>query len=370
MDAGSNHKVNLRQRAINAMLGLAVGDALSWPAMFHRSLRLPFWTRRIRREIDAATENTNVIRPPMPFSLNRPAEAFAIGPTDDTEWAAFTAQQLLAQNGRLEATKISAAWLELAQATEPVRGGVSIQAALFNLRQQKFPPASGNDNPHYFDDGALCRAVPIGMACAGNPRAASAMAALEASVTNAEDGVWAAQALAAAISVACPGASAEATIAAAVDLLPNDSWARRTAEEALAFCNGANSTLEIFPQLSETIINREYSYGNVAPETLALTLAIIKLTQGQFEPAVMAATMFAKTADSVPALVGALAGALGDQEIIAAEWRGRFRKLHGICVPTLAGKDYVELAEQLAELAVRKLDENFVSEEKRTVDKH
>jgi len=352
--------IDLRQRAYNAMLGLAVGDAISWPAMFHRSFLLPFWTRRIRREIDAAAENTNVIRPPMPFSLNRPAEAFAIGPTDDTEWAAFTAQQLLAQDGHLTPEKILAAWLELAQSTAPVRGGVSIQAALSNLRQKKFPPASGNDNPHYFDDGALCRAVPIGIVCAGQPVEAAAMAALEASVTNAEDGVWAAQALATWISVACAGGSVETAIAAAMGILPKDSWARRTATQALSFCASTNSIFEIFPQLCDAIVNREYSYGNVAPETLALALAIIKVTKGQFEPAVMAATMFAKTADSVPALVGALSGTLCDKEIVSPEWIARFRKLHGICVPTLAGKDYSDLAERLADLAARRLDEKGV----------
>lgn len=342
------------------MLGLAVGDAISWPAMFHRSFLFPFWTRRIRREIDAAVENTNVIRPPMPFSLNRPAEAFAIGPADDAEWAAFTAQQLLAQDDYLTPEKILAAWLELAQSTEPVRGGVSLQAALFNLRQQKFPPASGNDNPHYFDDGALCRAVPIGIVCAGQPHEAATLAALEASVTNAEDGVWAAQALATAMSVACAGGGMETAIAAAVEILPKDSWVRRTVAQALSFCASTNSIFEIFPQLSEAIVNREYSYGNVAPETLALTLAIVKITQGQFELAVMAANMFAKTADSVPALVGALSGALCDQAIVSPEWIARFRKLHGICVPTLAGKDYIDIAERLAELAVRKKGKNNI----------
>jgi len=352
--------IDLRQRAYNAMLGLAVGDAISWPAMFHRSFLLPFWTRRIRREIDAAAENTNVIRPPMPFSLNRPAETFAIGPTDDAEWAAFIAQQLLAQDGHLTPEKILAAWLELAQSTKPVRGGVSIQAALFNLRAQKFPPASGNDNPHYFDDGALCRAVPIGIVCAGQPLEAAAMTALEASVTNAADGVWAAQALAAAMSVACAGGSTETAIAAAIDILPKDSWARRTVTQALSFCAGMNSIFEIFPQLSEAIVNREYSYGNVAPETLALTLAIINITKGQFEPAVMAATMFAKTADSVPALVGALSGALCDKEIVSQEWSARLRKLHGICIPAMASKDYLDLAERLADLTVRKKEKNNI----------
>ena len=345
----------LRQRARNAMLGLAVGDALSWPAMFHRSYLLPFWTRRIRREIEAASETTQVIRPAVPFSLNRPAAAFALGPTDDTEWAAFTAQQLLLTEGKIEAQKLLEAWLELARAPQNVRGGVSQQAALVNLRHGKLPPQSGRDNPHYFDDGAVCRAVPIGIVCAGQPHAAAEMAALEASVTNAEDGLWAAQAMAAAISIACVGADLDAVIAAAMSQLPDNTWIKRSVTAALQFCRNDQDIFDIFPRLSESLINREYSYGSVAPETLALTLVLIKLCRADFKSALLAANAFAKTADSVPALVGAVAGAMTAQEIISPDWRERFRHLQGICLPALAGINYVELSEQLADLAMRKM---------------
>lgn len=345
---------DLRQRACNAMLGLAVGDAMSWPAMFHRSYLLPFWTRRIRREIEAASETTQVIRPAVPFSLNRPATAFALSPTDDTEWAAFTTQQLLLSEGKLEAQKLLEAWLKLARIPQNVRGGVSQQAALTNFRQGKLPPQSGRDNPHYFDDGAVCRAVPIGIICAGQPHAAAEMAALEASVTNAEDGLWAAQAMAAAISVAGVGADLDAVISTAISQLPDNTWIRRSVTEALQLCQNDQEVFDTLPRLSESLINREYSYGSVAPETFALTLVIVKLCRADFKSAVLAATAFAKTADSVPAMVGALTGAMTAQEIIAPDWRERFRHLQGICLPNLAGINYVELSEQLADLAVRK----------------
>ena len=64
----------IKQRAKNAMIGLAIGDSISWTSMFHRSVLLPQWTRRIRREIDASSETTNVLLTPMPFSLNQPAK--------------------------------------------------------------------------------------------------------------------------------------------------------------------------------------------------------------------------------------------------------------------------------------------------------
>ncbi len=344
---------DLRTRARNAMFGLAIGDALSWPAMFHRSHLLPFWTRRIRREIDAEAETTNATPVVMPFSLNHSAETFALAPTDDTEWATFTLKSLLSLGGKLDHESWLAFWQSLAKCAD-IKGSISIQAALENLRRKKLPPASGHDHPHYFDDGAVARAVPIGIVCSGNHAEAAAMAAVEAQITNAEDGLWAAQAMAAGVSAACGGASLENVIASAVAQLPEHAWIRRTVAEALALCDISKSALEIIPCLSETVINREYNYGNVAPETFALTLAIVKQTQGQFENAVMLATTFAKTADSVPAFVGALCGALTNREILSPSWRECLQKLHGICVPSLAGSNFIELVEQLAELAVRK----------------
>jgi hypothetical protein len=86
------------KRARNTMIGLAVGDAISWSAMYHRSLLLPPWTRRIRREIETNSEEQNVILTPLPFSLNQPSDNFNISPTDDTEWASFSAKILLKNN--------------------------------------------------------------------------------------------------------------------------------------------------------------------------------------------------------------------------------------------------------------------------------
>ncbi|MGH7491465.1 MAG: ADP-ribosylglycohydrolase family protein [bacterium] len=343
--------VDLRSRACNAMFGLALGDALSWPAMFHRSYLLPFWTRRIRREIEAATENTNALPLAMPFSLNRSDQVFLPGPTDDSEWAAFTMQQLLQAQGELEAESLLKSWLLLAE-SDNIRGSIGIQAALQNLRKGKSAPTCGYDNPHYFDDGALCRAVPIGIANAGNPQMAADMAAIDAQITNAEDGLWAAKAMAAAISTACIGHSSESVIAHARAELPENSWINRTVQQALSLCETSESTFELIPLLHETIINREYNYGNIAPETMALTLAILRHTQGQFEAAVMMATTFAKTADSVPACAGALCGAMTNQAILTPLWQERLRALHGICIPALAGVNFIDLVEQLAGLAV------------------
>lgn len=342
----------LRRRSRNAMFGLALGDALSWPAMFHRSYTLPFWTRRIRREIDSEAEFTRALPVAMPFSLNRSAAAFSLGPTDDTEWAAFGMQYLIKCRGRVTAAALSGHWLELAASGEEIRGSLGVQIALENLRRKKMPPISGHDNPHFFDDAAVARAVPIGILCAGDPTAAAELAGWEAQITNAEDGLWAAQAMAAGISAAGGGQTLERVLDVMLAQLPPHSWINRSVAAALALCDPARSALELVPHWHETVINREYNYGNVAPETLALALALIKQTHGEFAPAIMLALTCAKAADSVPALVGALSGALSDQDLITAEWREQLQWLRGMCVPALTGVDFLALVEQLANLAV------------------
>ncbi len=57
-------------KARNSLYGLAIGDAINWNSVFHRSFGYPFWTRRLRREIDLDQDNNNIIKTSLPFSLN------------------------------------------------------------------------------------------------------------------------------------------------------------------------------------------------------------------------------------------------------------------------------------------------------------
>ena len=339
------------RRGRNAMLGLAIGDALGWPSMFHRSQLLPSWTRRIRREMDATSEGTNVLPPAMPFSLNQSAAAFEICPTDDTEWAAFTSGILL-ESGRFEEVLVEK-WIGLARSGQVVKGGVSTQAALTNLRKGLKPPQTGRENPHYFDDGAIARAVPVGVFYSSNPEEAAEKAGLDASVTNAEDGVWASQAMAAAINLACSGKSIDEVLEKATGVLPPDSLIRRKVDSALGLVQKDTSVFSVIPELSNIIINREYSYGNAAPETLALTFAIMKTAGNNFEHAVTAATSFAKTADALPSAVGALAGAMTSSEIAGEAWLASMKSLKGICIPSLRGTKYLELTDRLVAASMK-----------------
>ncbi len=342
---------DLKQQARNAMHGLAIGDSTSWTSMFHRSVLLPPWTRRIRREMDTASETTNVIVTPMPFSLNQPAQHFNISPTDETEWASFTAEILLENSSASYKLSVLDRWMNLAQSRDTIRGGVSTQAALHNLRNGIFPPQSGKENPHYFDDSAMVRAVPIGIVCTGQPDKAALLAEIDASVTNSEDGIWAAQAMAVAICLVCSGKNINEAIGTAMEYLPESSWIRRSVNKAMKITQQGNSIFSILPEIHNNIVNREYSYGNVAPETLALTFIIAQLHANNFEIAVMTACSFAKSGETLPAMVGALVGATHSSAIAGEHWLKAIESLKGICIPRLNGENYILLTEQIANLA-------------------
>ncbi|MBW7888079.1 MAG: ADP-ribosylglycohydrolase family protein [Bacteroidetes bacterium] len=337
-----------KQRSRNAMLGLAVGDAISWTSIFHRSFLLPKWTRRIRREIEISSEDNHVIVMPMPFSLNQPVQHFDISPTDKTEWAAFTAENLLKKNSSYEET-IRHEWKNLAESKETIRGAISTQAALQNIRNGILPPQSGKQNPHYFDDGAMVRAVPIGIICGGNPKEAARLAALDASVTNSEDGVWAAQATAVLLSLLCSEQEFQQAYEAAIMQLPNNSWIRRIVDDAIKISAlSSNSIFSILPVLHNKIVNREYSYGNIAPETLALVLVIAKAHHNNFETAVTTAAAFAKSGETLPVIVGAVVGAMQKTEFLSEHWVTSVQLMKGIGIPSYAEKNYLELVERIS----------------------
>lgn len=346
---------DLKQRAKNSMIGLAIGDSLSWTSMFHRSFQLPQWTRRIRREMDASSETTNIILTPMPFSLNQPAKFFNLSPTDKTEWAAFSAENLLTNDFDSYEQSVLDEWIKLSNSKDPVRGGVSAQAALHNLRNGIQPPQSGKQNPHYFDDGAMARAVPIGIIYSGNPDKAAKLAYIDAAVTNSEDGVWAAQAMASTISLVCAGAGIDEAINEAYKYLPETSWIKRTVDEAMSIVKNSDSIFSILPEVQNKIVNREYSYGNSAPETLALTLIIAKLHGNDLEKAITSAVCFAKSGETLPAMVGALTGAMQSKSFAGDSWLSAIETLRGISVPGYEGKNYLKLVEEISNQAGQKI---------------
>ncbi|MEV6943687.1 ADP-ribosylglycohydrolase family protein [Streptomyces sp. NPDC051172] len=358
-------------RTVGLLLGLAAGDAAGWPAARHRAARMPEWTRRLTRELDTFAEQNATTTLPVPIALNQPPEPLRLGPSDDAEWAAFAAEALLragddsalADLSRQRRTRaaIDLTWNALASevaaaadrapevesAVLPLRARISVRAGLGNLATGLRPPATGHDNPHYFDDAACVRACVLAVAHPGAPRLAADLAEFDARYTQDGDGVHGARAMAAALALALVGADVETCVDAALSELPETTEIGRNARHALRLAADAETAFTLVPLLEHQIVDHVYSYGIAAAETVPVALALTAASNGRIAEAVPAAACLSRVADSAPALAGALTGALGGGASIPATWREACRTLSGCALPRLTGTDLVELAELL-----------------------
>ncbi|MEW2635883.1 ADP-ribosylglycohydrolase family protein [Streptomyces sp. NPDC048389] len=364
------------RRIEGLLLGLAAGDAAGWPAARHRAARMPEWTRRLTRELDTFAEQNATTTLPVPIALNQPPEPLRLGPSDDAEWAAFAARTVLtaagepfrhlAPAGRLRAA-IDLAWNSLAgqvaaaaerapeveSAVLPLRARISVHAGLGNLATGLRPPATGHDNPHYFDDAACARAVVLAVVHAGDPLGAAVLAEFDARYTQDGDGVHGARAMAAAVATALGGAGVDDAVDAALAELPEATEIGRNARHAVKLARAASGAFELVPLLEHQIVDHVYSYGIAAAETVPVALAVATAARGRVAEAVPAAVCLSRVADSAPALAGALTGALGGGVSLPVTWRDACRTLAGCALPRLAGTDLVELA-ALLEAALRR----------------
>lgn len=360
------------RRIEGLLLGLAAGDAAGWPAARHRAARMPEWTRRLTRELDTFAERNATTTLPVPIALNQPPEPLRLGPSDDAEWAAFAAEAVLrAADGsalgdigreRRMRAAIDLSWNavasevaaaadrapEVESAVLPLRARISVRAGLGNLAAGLRPPATGHDNPHYFDDAACVRACVLAVAHPGEPRSAAELAEFDARYTQDGDGVHGARAMAAAVALALSGADVGDCVAAALAELPEHTEAGRNARHALKLAETADGAFALVPLLEHQIVDHVYSYGIAAAETVPVALALATAARGRLSEAVPAAACLSRVADSAPALVGALTGALGGGAAVPPAWREACRTLSGCVLPRLTGTDLVELAGLLA----------------------
>jgi len=123
--------------------------------------------------------------------------------TDDTEFALLTVEMLINCGGNLKVGNVIDSWMKhVATEDELRRGGSSEVEAATNLRRGIMPPYSGEYNSYFCSDGAAMRSGPIGIMCAGDPERAAEIAAIDASISHYRDGIWGAQAVAVAVSLA------------------------------------------------------------------------------------------------------------------------------------------------------------------------
>ncbi|WP_405795448.1 ADP-ribosylglycohydrolase family protein [Streptomyces sp. NBC_01506] len=337
-----------RDRARGALLGLAIGDAAGLPALYHRGARLGE-PRQWLWHFGGAADTNQVLRFPLPFTQGRP-DALALAGTDDTEFAVVAALVLLASGAEATSAELFAGWREqVVDRADEVWSGIAERSSIVNTRAGLTPPATGNDNPASFDDGAVARAVPVGIRHAGDPERAARVATRLAEITHADDGVWAAAAMAASIAAALAGADAVEAVTAGVDRIPQDTWLARQMTRALDLAATAPTPLDLVADLNDQVANASYSFGTVAPETLAAAFAIVLATGGDPVTALPLAGMVAKQSDSMPAMVGALTGALNGADALPRRWCEKVDQVRGHCLPHLAGTSLTTVADGLVD---------------------
>jgi ADP-ribosylglycohydrolase len=276
--------------------------------------------------------------------------------TDDTEYAVLTARTVLKHGHKLTPADVTAAWREnlVEQEGGFYGGGFSEMTAINNIRAGLVAPRTGTDNHEMWSDGTAMRIAPVGVFCAGDPREAARLAAIDAQVSHARDGIYCGQAVAAAVAAALVESSWEAVIEAGLGAVPPSSWSARTIAMAVDIGRRAPDLRSAVDQLYEEISLFHYPWADVAPEATALAFGVLAAARGDYVGAVLAGVNIGRDADTIAAMAGGIAGALHGAEAVPERWRLRINRVRGHCIKAVAGTDLAELAVALHQALLTK----------------
>lgn len=310
-------------KAYGALSGLAIGDSLG----------------------DAARKPENRANYGITTDFNKGAS----WSTDDTEFALLTAKTLIGCGGNLTSDIVVKAWLEdVAVQDEFKRGGASEIEAANNLRKGIRPPLSGKYNAFHMSDGSAMRIGPVGIICAGDPERAAAMAEVDASVSHYRDGIWGAQAVAVAVSMAMVDATMEEIFDAIMKVIPEESWFHHAMNRAFEIVDNANgSILDVWMPLHDELYTSSWA---TTAEALPSAFACLRMRSDTFREGVVLAANFARDADTIGAVAGAILGAKYGVSSIPAHWVEKTRYPTGTCLQFTNGLDIKQMAGELAKL--------------------
>lgn len=269
--------------------------------------------------------------------------------TDDTEFALMTAKLLIEHEGNFTSDDVVNMWFKyVATEDELKRGGVSEVEACNNLRRGLRPPQSGMYNAYYMSDGAAMRSGPIGIVCAGDPERAADLAYRDACVSHYREGIWGAQAVAVAVSLAMVDADMEDIMEAIFKIAPQDSWFYETLNRAMNIVKEAdgdiaNAWMPLHNELFST-------HRSTVAEALPEVFGCLMLENKSFKSGLILAGNFGRDADTIGAIAGAVLGAKYGAKNIPDKWKEKTRYPSGTCLSFTKGIDIFEYAEKLAAL--------------------
>ncbi|NLU74637.1 ADP-ribosylglycohydrolase family protein [Streptomyces sp. HNM0575] len=322
---------DLRERARGGMLGLAVGDALGAPAENMKPSQIRERWGRIEGFVEDEPSGT-----------------------DDTEYALFSGLMLAEHGSGLTVAHVEQAWHRwIANLDEgPFRGaGFSERGTLENLRRGLAAPISAQHR-HAWSDGLAMRAAPFGIFAAGRPAEAARLVALDGTVSHDGEGIYGGQAVAAGVAAAMVGRGTDAVIAAALSVVPEDSWTARSLRRAVATAQRARhdrdaTRLGRERAVRSAVVIGGYPWMDLAPEAVGLAFGAFAVAQGDFRDSVLTAVNMGRDADTTAAVAGALAGALGGAGAVPGEWAAAIGPARGSCLPSMEGYHVLDVAELL-----------------------
>jgi len=322
--------INIGDRIAGTIFGLSFGESTALPSATHRlAILAPKRIMRMKSLGEFADNNKQTTRP-FPYTHAQPSSMLNPRPSDDAEWFSFVADYLL------DSKETLTQWTLLAEKIDEIRARTGTKIALRNIIAGKNPPATGHDNPHYFDDISLIRALAISTFRFNDPKVLGLIVREDISVTHSEDGLYCALAMAYLHATLLRGESASQAIESALSQLPLDSWSYSTVTSMINKTSNKKLALQRYATLENEEIENIYAYPVSAPETLGLLCAHLQHAQNA-EDLIFAGLLHKRKLDSLPALMGAVAGALYGTEWIPEEFRDARLELEGVCIPALKG---------------------------------
>ncbi|MFI7229993.1 ADP-ribosylglycohydrolase family protein [Nonomuraea angiospora] len=317
--------MTFRDKARGCLLGLAAGDALGAPAE-----NLP--PSEIRRRWGRLTEIEG-------------------GGTDDTEYAIFAASLLVRHGHALTSADVAQAYRReiIPRVTGPMRGaGFSELGTVEALRRGLEPPLTGLVHSHGWSDGLAMRAAPYGVFCPGDPAEAARLVEQDGLVSGSGEGILGGRAVAGAVAAAMGGASVQDVVRAALSVIPADSWTARNVVRATEQVTGPADEAALVEALHEAVVVRHYPWTDVAPEAVALALAAVLAGDGDVEASVTFGVSLGRDADTIGAIAGAITGAMRGESGVPGRWAARIGPVTGKCLPVVAGRHVLDVADELA----------------------
>lgn len=272
--------------------------------------------------------------------------------TDDTEFALMVAETVIHFGGDFSEADVEHMWLKhVATEDELKRGGYSEMEACANLRRGLHAPESGRFNPFNHSDGAAMRTGPIGVFCAGQPERAKRLAEIDATISHDRDGIWGAQSVAVAVSLAMIDCPMEQILDTVLETAPEGSWLKYKYERAFAIVEEAKRDIALAWMKLHDELN--CTSRAAAPEALPGVFSCLKMEHSSFRSGMLLAANYSRDADTIGAVAGVILGAKFGADAIPDKWIEKTRYPSGTCLKFTKGMDLFETARKLTQLIIK-----------------